>query len=89
MIATTTLNNRPIQVSLSSVDVALTSSAMADTGQDAPGLKSLSIASAPVLRTGRSSRRYTTSVVLVLEWPAIRAISSTGTPELDISDTNE
>ena len=36
---------------------------------------SLSVASAPV--------------VLVLEWPASRAISSTGTPELDISDTNE
>jgi len=28
-------------------------------------------------------------VVLVFEWPASRAISSTGTPELDISDTNE
>jgi len=57
MIATTTLNNRPIQVSLRSVDAALTSSAMADTGQDARGLKSLSMASAPAVRTGRSSRR--------------------------------
>ena len=57
MIATTTLNNRPIQVSLRSVDAALTSSAMADTGQDARGLKSLSMACAPAVRTGRSSRR--------------------------------
>jgi hypothetical protein len=56
---------------------------------DARALKSLSIASAPVVRTGRSSRLYTTSVVLELAWPASLAISSTGTPELDISDTNE
>jgi len=47
------------------------------------------MASAPVVSTGRSSRLYTTSVVLEFEWPAGRAISSTGTPELDINDTNE
>lgn len=52
-------------------------------------LSRLSMASAPAVRTGRSSRLYTTSVVLELECPASRAISSTGTPELDISDTNE
>lgn len=55
---------------------------------DRPG-KILSMASAPVVRTGRSSLLYTTSVVLVLECPARRAISSTGTPELDMSDTKE
>jgi hypothetical protein len=45
--------------------------------------------SALVVITGRSSRRYTTSVVRELECPARRAIFSTGTPESDIRLTNE
>ena len=38
------------------------------------------------LITGRSSRRYTTSVVRVPACPAIRAISLTGKPPSDNSD---
>ena len=51
-------------------------------------LNILSITSAPVMITGRSSCRYTTSVVRELEWPARRAISSTAIPDSDIRLTN-
>ena len=46
-----------------------------------PTLKTSSIISAPVVITGRSSRRYTTSVVRVEACPASRAISSMLTPQ--------
>ena len=45
--------------------------------------------SAPVVITGRSSCRYTTSVVRELECPTRRAISSTSTPDSDIRLTND
>jgi hypothetical protein len=45
--------------------------------------------SAPVVITGRSSRRYTTSVVRVEAWPTSRAISSILTPRWLIRLTNE
>ena len=55
-----------------------------------PGASVLSIADSTTLTSpDHQFAPYTTSVVLELECPAIRAISSTGTPELDISDTNE
>ena len=50
-------------------------------------MKILSIASAPAVSAGLSSRLQTTSLVLELAWPASRAISSTGTPDLDIRET--
>ena len=45
--------------------------------------------SAPVVITGRSSRRSMTSVVRELACPASRAISSTGTPWKLIMLTND
>ena len=56
---------------------------------DASRLKIVSMTSAPVVRTECSSRRYTTSVVRELEWPASQAISSTGAPEVAIGEANE
>jgi len=50
-------------------------------------LKMRSLAPAPSIRTGRICFRYTVSVVLVPEWPTKRAMSSSGTPLSDSSDT--
>jgi len=49
--------------------------------------KSTSIATAPRVNTGRSSLRYTSSVTRVLAWPTRWAMSSSGIPELESSDT--
>lgn len=54
----------------------------------AEALKGRSMTSAPVPIAGRNSCRYTTSVVALRLCPTRRAISSTGTPSSDISDTN-
>jgi len=48
-----------------------------------PTFKIRSITSAPVVMTGRSSCRYTSSVVAVRLCPARRAISSMGTPSAE------
>ena len=48
----------------------------------------LSITSAPVMITGRSSCWSIVGVVLELECPVSRAISATVTPDSDMTETN-
>jgi hypothetical protein len=62
---------------------------MAAACKTVSGPKTLSMISAPVVITGRSSRRYTTSVVRVEACPARRAISSVLTPRWLMTLTNE